>query len=157
VAFAISDSHPGATALPRRILHPVSEKTAPGVQLSEYVAASPARSGSRPHCALTDPTVWDRLPSSTQTAGAIAGSAPLPPRPPRRLERAQSGAVIAIPQAVGTHRGRAARFRRSFWSFCMRAGAGARSDIGALGTSFVQGRLGVHCVSTKVGYSERCV
>ena len=42
-----------------------------------------ARIGSRPHCALTDPTVWDRLPSSTPIAGAIAGSAPLPPLAPR--------------------------------------------------------------------------
>ncbi len=35
--------------------------------------------------------------------------------PPGPLERAQPRAVIAVPQAVGT----AARFRRSFWSFCM--------------------------------------
>jgi hypothetical protein len=64
----------------RRVAHPV-----PLVDKRTRLlaVARSARSGRRPHCALTGPAVRDRLPSSTQTAGAIAGSAPLPPRPPR--------------------------------------------------------------------------
>ena len=44
--------------------------------------ARSARSGSRPRCALTDPAVRDRPPSSTQISGATARSAALPPLAP---------------------------------------------------------------------------
>ena len=142
-ACAIAACRPPAPGTRDVVAHVAPEPSAGGLWASSVQrgllavarCARSARSGSRPHYDLTDPTMRDRLLSGTQTGGATAGSAQLPPLAPcacpTRSRHRHPRRPVRHATCISARRAaRAGHFA------CLRTNRRTFFDIGVLGTSW---------------------